>query len=105
MDERLFIVAMDVSDPSLELASMKAFLDHDESAKAWWNHIPGVFFIETALDAGELTDRIQHKVGKVRFVAVEVRPEQMNGLLPERSWDWLVKRSQAARKPQPAHSL
>ena len=90
--ERMFLVALDVLDPTLDLRKVKHFLRTTPSIKGWWNHIPGCFLVDTDLNADQLTDQIRTATSDARLLVMEVNPTASEGWLPERSWDWIRRR-------------
>src|SRR4051812_7319286 len=90
--EHIFLVALDVLDPAVDLGKMKELLRTNPFIKGWWNHIPGCFLIDTDLDADRLTDHVRTATKDARLLVMRVDPAASEGWLPERSWEWIRRR-------------
>lgn len=89
---RMFLVAVDILDPTFDRIAIRRLLRDNDAVKGWWNHIPGCFLIETDRDAEELTDTMREATKQARLLVMEVRPDVSEGWLPEQSWEWIRKR-------------
>jgi hypothetical protein len=61
----------------------------------WWNHIPGVFLVVSDKDVGTISKAIRRYTKDARLLVVEANIAESEGLLPERSWRWIRRRSEA----------
>jgi hypothetical protein len=89
----MFMVAVDVLDPTIDLQSLKELMRTKSEIRAWWNHIPGCFLIATDWDANRLTDEVRHATHDARLLVMQVDPSVSEGWLPERSWQWIRRRA------------
>ena len=95
MPDKVYFITFDATDPSVDHARLKGFLKAGSpNVENWWNHIPNVFLISTGLDADAISDLIRPFTGRARFLVMEVHPEESEGSLPERAWQWICTRSQ-----------
>ena len=95
MPDRTFVVAVDAREPNAEAASFRDALRKNPGIRAWWNHIPYVYLVTSPLNADELSANLFERSGLDRFLVMEVNPAESEGLLPEKAWDWIKKRSKA----------
>jgi hypothetical protein len=94
MPNKVYFITFDATDPSLDYGRLKNFLKAgNPDIENWWNHIPNVFLINTGLDADAISDLIRPFTGRARFLVMEVHPEESEGSLPERAWQWIRTRS------------
>jgi hypothetical protein len=94
MPNRIYLITVDPTDPSVDYDRLKRFLKAGSpDIENWWNHIPHVFMISTLLDADAISDLIRPFTGRARFLVIEVQPAESEGALPERAWRWLQSRS------------
>ena len=63
-----------------------------QTPHSWWNHVPGCFLAATNLAAEQLTHEFRNATRNARLLVMEVNPSASEGWLPERSWNWIVKR-------------
>jgi hypothetical protein len=95
MGDRTFVVAVDAREPRSEAAVFRKALQHNPGVTAWWNHLPYIYLVTSPLSADELSANLFERSQLDRFLVMEVNPAESEGLLPERAWDWIRKRSNA----------
>ena len=93
MDERTYVVTVDLLDPTLDLDALQEFVKTTPLLENWWNHIPGVFLVVTDHSPTELSKAMKPFTHSARLLIMEVNPAQSDGWLPEVSWKWLQRRS------------
>ena len=91
--DRVFMVAVDVTDPAFKADHVRKVLKTTPSITGWWNHIPGCFLISTTLDEDGLTDKLREATGETSILVVEANPAASEGWLPTSSWAWIKKRA------------
>ena len=90
--DHIFMVAVDVTDPTIDLDGMRKIVKTSPRIHAWWNHIPGCFLIVTDTDPDQLTDEFRQATRDARLLVMEVKPSISEGWLPEQSWNWIRQR-------------
>jgi hypothetical protein len=94
MANKIYLITVDPTDPSVDLGRLKEFLKSaGPNIENWWHHIPHVFLVSTGLNADAISDLIRPFTGHARFLVVEVHPAESEGLLPEPAWRWIRTRS------------
>jgi hypothetical protein len=94
MPNRIYLITVDPTDPSVDHDRLKTFLKAGSpDIENWWHHIPHVFMISTRLDADAISDLIRPFTGRARFLVIEVQPGESEGALPEPAWRWIQSRS------------
>ncbi len=96
--KRLFVIAVDAWDPTLDLTAIKQRIKAEKAFDGWWNHLTGVFLVASELNANEIADRILPAVGNSKLLVIEANPAESEGSLPERSWSWIQRRTHSPAK-------
>jgi len=81
--------------PDMVLASIGVFLKTDERIGSWWNHVPFLYMMTSECDAATLSKSIAKLVKPWTFLVIKVDPEDSQGWMPERAWDWILRRQVA----------
>ncbi len=93
MASRTYLITFDLLDPTLDLDALKEFIRTTSIFENWWNHIPGVFLVVSDKDAGAISNAIRRYTKDARLLVIETNTAESEGLLPERSWKWIRRRS------------
>jgi hypothetical protein len=93
MDSRTFLVTFDLLDATLDLDGLKTFIRTTPMFPNWWNHIPGVFLVVSDQDSGAISKAIRRFTKDARLLVVETNIAESEGFLPEKSWQWIRRRS------------
>ena len=104
MSEPTYLIAFDIVDPDLDLKPIKEHIRTSPDIKHWWNYIPGLYLVTTALGADDITERLRQISGEASFLVIRVDPEDSQGWLPEKSWNWIKRRERerSAMSAKPA---
>jgi hypothetical protein len=94
MASRTYLITFDLLDPTLELDALKEFIKITPMFETWWNHIPGVFLVVSERDVGAISKAIRRYTKDARLLVIEANMAESEGLLPERSWQWIRRRSE-----------
>ncbi len=92
MSRTTFLIALDVSDPDLNVGAIKDFVRNSKDFPSWWNYLPGIFLVTTPLTAEEVSSRLHSLSESTSFLVIAVEPEKSQGWLPENSWNWIKRR-------------
>jgi hypothetical protein len=92
MADKVFVISIDLADPTLDFGKLKAFIRDGGLFPKWWNHIPGTSLVVSSLTADEISNRIKPFVGSSRFLVMRANPAESQGWLPERAWRWIQSR-------------
>ena len=95
MASRTYLITFDLPDPTLDLDELKAFIKTTPLFENWWNYIPGVFLVVSDRDASTISEAVRQYTKDVRHLVIETNIAESEGLLPERSWRWIRRRSKA----------
>ncbi len=99
MDEKTFLISFDLADDRLDTAAIKGFIKNNPDFTAWWNHLPLIYLVQSRLSADDISEQVERHTRGARFLVMEVNPANSNGWLPERSWTWIKRRDDAAKRP------
>jgi hypothetical protein len=91
MTERVFLIAVDTTDPRLDIAEVRYPLTADARISSWWNYLPGVFLVTTGMGATELGDFVRAHAGEASFLVTAADLTAADGWLPGRAWRWIRK--------------
>ncbi len=94
MSSRTYLITFDLLDPTLDLDGLKTFIKTTALFQNWWNHIPGVFLVVSDRDAGAISEAVRQYTNDARLLVIETNTAESEGLLPERSWRWIRRRSE-----------
>ena len=93
MSERSYLIAL---GPSADVAAIKDYIKLDDKFSHWWNHLPGVFMVTSGLTADEIPE-------KIRPLTVDLN--DIEGWLPQKSWQWIKHRERDTDRPDPASRI
>jgi hypothetical protein len=93
MSEHVYILAVDAKCSPAELEKIQQYVMTSRDFTSWWNHIPLIFMLETALTTDKIGEKLHTIVPDVRFLLTEVNLAESQGWLPEVSWKWIEKRA------------
>nr|WP_294550904.1 hypothetical protein [uncultured Rhodopila sp.] len=93
MARRTFLITFDLLDSTLDLDGLKEFVKTTPIFENWWNHIPGVFLVVSDRDSGAISQAIRPFTKDARLLVVETNVAESEGFLPEKSWQWIRRRS------------
>jgi hypothetical protein len=86
------LVALDANFSLEDLEKFQTFITSSSEITSWWNHLPMVFMLETALSAKEVSAKLHEVAPEARFLVTEVNLEHSAGRLPDMSWKWIERR-------------
>jgi hypothetical protein len=92
MPERTYIITVDPTDTSMDVAGLFAFLRSGSMFDQWWNHIPAVFMVKSDRRAKEILDAFRTYTKNAKLLVMEVNPEEADGWLSDQGWSWICKR-------------
>src|SRR3954471_19834231 len=92
-DEHVYLVAVDLTDPSVDREELVRLLKRRSIIKGWWSYIPGCFLVSTALGAGELADEVIRTTNQALILVAKIDPAKVEGWLPPQAWRWIEKRA------------
>jgi len=92
MSERTYLVAIDAWHTNHDVSPVKKFIRTSPDITNWWNYIPYVFLIETSWSADELSNALKEHTKDASLLVIEAKPQNSQGLLPERAWTWIDQR-------------
>nr|WP_294506600.1 hypothetical protein [uncultured Rhodopila sp.] len=93
MANRTFLITFDLLDSTLDLVGLKEFIKTTPLFENWWNHIPGVFLVVSDADSGAISKAIRRFTKDARLLVVETNIAESEGFLPDKSWQWIRRRS------------
>jgi hypothetical protein len=93
MGERTFVLAVDASCSAVDLERIQQYVSTSPDFGSWWNHIPMVFMLESAMPSEDIAARLHAMAPNTRFLLAEVNLAAAQGWLPEISWKWIEKRA------------
>ena len=56
----------------------------------WWYYVDNTYLVTCTLDVNRLFNEIYPYINR-NFLIIEVKPENIRGLLPKEAWDWIYK--------------
>jgi hypothetical protein len=74
-------------DGGQKLQSFEYFLRFNHNVLGYWNYIPLVYCFKSRLNANELR-AIIFPILEGQFILTEVNPDNMDGALPGKAWEW-----------------
>ncbi len=57
----------------------------------WWYYIDNTYLVASLLDANTLYNQISSSIANKSFLIIEVKAENVQGWLPQRAWNWILK--------------
>jgi hypothetical protein len=100
MSEHVYILAVNAKCSPAELEKIQQYVMTSRDFASWWNHIPLIFMLETALTTNEIGETLHTIVPDVRFLLTDVNLAESPGWLPAVSWKWIEKRALSATPEQ-----
>ena len=100
MSNQIFMIAFNDSD-HLPARRVHAYVSSDDVIRHWWNHIPGLFLVETAISARDLGNRLRAWLANetTEFVVMKADPDDSSGFLDDDAAAW-IERRQASLQQQ-----
>jgi hypothetical protein len=89
-DVLTFMISSGAMLPSLR--SIEFFVQTDHRILAYWNYLPGIYFVKSHYNAQELTHALVPVFGDLNHIVVEVNSEDMDGRLPPTAWRWFYEK-------------
>ena len=93
MGERLFMISVDWDHPALDVEGLRAFISASHVFRNWWNHIPTIFLVTSEYTADEISAKLKKFSRDANLLVMEVNPQESEGWLPDRGWQWIRRRS------------
>jgi hypothetical protein len=93
MPDTTYHITLDVLATSLDLEGLKTFVRTSSLFDNWWNHIPGVFLVVSNQDAATISRAMQEYTNGARMLVIRVNPDDSEGWLSLRSWQWVRRRA------------
>ena len=92
MTERIRTYIISAGFAPTYLSELEYFIQHDQRILAYWNYIPGLYFVKSDLSAEQLTKAISPFLYKTpHYIVSEVNVQNMNGQLPRTAWEWFYE--------------
>lgn len=95
MTERTYMLAVDTNCSAADIERIQQYVSTSSDFSSWWNHIPMVFMLESAMSSEALAEKLHGQTPDARFLLTEVNLAAAQGWLPEISWKWIEKRALA----------
>ncbi len=92
MADTLYAIVVDLADEQLDIKHIQFYVKNEPMFAHWWNYLPGLFLVETALSAIEITRRVKEHIGDVSFIVMQVDANDTSGWLFEEAGDWITRR-------------
>ncbi len=89
MDNRIFAIVFDRTDPTVDVAGLRGLIRQSGLFPKWWGHIPGVFLVTSAMSAEDITEKVRRFTRDASMLVIAVDAQQSDGWLPEIAWPWL----------------
>jgi len=102
MTEHTYMLAVDANGPLENLGKIQHYVTTSNDFSSWWNHLPMVFMLESALSADAIGEKLHVLTPDARFLLTEVNLAASQRWLPEISWKWIEKRALSATPKQSA---
>jgi hypothetical protein len=93
MARHTYIITFDAADPDVDAAKIRDYIRDSDEFSSWWNHIPLVFLVTSELDADGISRSLRSHTN-ASFLVMRVMPEDSEGSLPRRGWEWIRRRSE-----------
>jgi len=90
---KIVILVFERNQEPEKYVRLKDYIREEKAILSWWHYIPTAYLLETDESVNSLTDKFIDFFGEEKFFLSEVRLESCNGWLPEKSWQWIHKRS------------
>jgi hypothetical protein len=95
---RLAVYCINFIVKDVNLGALQQYLHDSADIVAYWNYIPLVYCVKSRLDASELTLKLKPFFPN-HFMVAEMRPENLNGWLPNQAWDWFYLNHHEKNRP------
>ncbi len=102
MTDRTYVLAIDAHASSEDIGMLQQYITASQDFSSWWNHLPMVFVLESALSADTISEKLHVVTPDVRFLLTEVDLTRSQGWLPDTSWKWIEKRALSSTPEQSA---
>ncbi len=93
MTEHIYILTIDANGSSEDLGKIQQYVTTSSDFSSWWNHLPMVFMLDSALTADTLGEKLHELTPNARFLLTKANLTESQGWLPEASWKWIEKRA------------
>lgn len=93
MESRIYVISLDLLDPTLNLEGVREFIKTSSMFENWWNHIPGVFLVISRMDAATISEAVRRYTNDARLLITETNLDNSDGWLPDSAWTWVRRRS------------
>jgi len=92
MSERTYLLALEICSLT-DSEQVRHYITTSQDFSSWWNHLPFIYLLDSALDQQAITARIHDRAPEARFLLTPIDAAEVDGWLPEVSWKWLEKRA------------
>lgn len=100
-EPRVLLLALDTAAPTLDVAALAGALAADRRIAAWWNHLPGVFLLDTRLPPSDIADLVRATTGATGFLVTEIDLARTDGWLTDTAWRWIGRHAAPRAIPAP----
>lgn len=105
MPEKTYLLAFDVLESADATKAVKRLIKDSPDFPHWWNYIPGVFLLTSEMNAEQIADEIRPVSDDANFIVLEIDPNNSQGWLPEKSWEWIKRRGREKLQVNAAKSV
>jgi hypothetical protein len=102
MSDHTYLLAVDAGCSPENFGKIQQYITASNDFSSWWNYLPMVFMLESALTADRIGEKLHALTPDVRFLVTEVNLGESQGWLPEASWKWIERRALASTQQQSA---
>lgn len=92
----IYLLAVDANDLTIDARAIRDVLKAQADVSGWWNHLPGVFLISTEMPLKALRKVVLKATGDSAFLLTAVDLSESDGMLPDKSWEWIRRRERQA---------
>jgi hypothetical protein len=96
--EHTYLLALDAGCDANDVLKIQRFITNGGDFSSWWNHLPMIFILESAHSAEAIGEKLHALTPSARFFQTEVNLAESQGWLPRKSWPWIEKRAEAAKR-------
>ena len=77
------------------VSDFEYFLKTDPHVLAYWNYLPGIYFVKSRASAQQLTLAVERLFAGLNYIVIQVNHFDMNGKLQKDAWQWFYEQPNA----------
>lgn len=97
-----YIIIFDYTQIQFETSEIHRYITTSPQVTDWWHYLPNVYIVSTGMTIQIMTQSMTRDFPGMRFFISRIDPSEVNGILPQKAWDWFKNKTQRIFNTKPA---